>query len=67
MHTSSLLEHRFRVAIIAARKWREHERDAKRTGLYFREVQCRAGVDRCLAEARGIRAQLQAELGREAA
>lgn len=61
------LDHRFRTAIAAARCWRDAERQARQKGLYFREVQCRAGVERCLKEARGIRAQMRAELGGVAA
>lgn len=63
----NVIEKRFHSALAAARSWRRLEREARRQGICHREIQARASLDRCLTEAHALRAQMRAELGREAA
>lgn len=63
----NVIEKRFHSALAAARSWRRLEREARLQGLYLREVQARARLDRCLTEAHALRRHLPARQERPAA
>lgn len=68
MFTPAQLEHRFHLAIQAARAWRRIELEARQSCRCFIEEQAHIHLEHCLDEARGYREQLgRALLNRRAA